>query len=125
MDQLLNELGIQTSTFYEFGASDGINSSNTRNLIEQRGFTGLYIEGNPHVFPALVKNTSHFTGVKCRQGFVRHTDDYKDLWLNTYIDDAGLPHDLDVLSIDIDSYDYQVWEKFSYSPKIVIIETNP
>ena len=55
LDQLLNELGIQTSTFCEFGASDGINSSNTRNLIEQRGFTGLYIEGNPHVFPALVK----------------------------------------------------------------------
>jgi FkbM family methyltransferase len=123
LDQLLTELDIKTGTFCEYGAGNGISSSNTRNLIEKRGFTGLYIEGNAYVHSQLVHNTSHFTGIRYRQGMVHHTDEYRDLWLNTYIDDANIPHDLDVLSININSY--HVWEKFSYNPKIVIIQTNP
>ena len=39
-----------------------------------------------------------------------------------------MPYDLDILSIDIDCDDYYIlfWEKLTeFSPKIVIIETNP
>ena len=36
---------------------------------------------------------------------------------------TSIPIDFDVLSIDIDSYDYQVWKSLkNYTPKIVIIE---
>lgn len=38
---------------------------------------------------------------------------------------TDIPYDFDVLSIDIDSYDYQVWKSITqYRPKIVIIEIN-
>lgn len=36
-----------------------------------------------------------------------------------------MPKDFDILSIDIDSCNYQVWASIKeYSPKIVIIEVN-
>lgn len=38
---------------------------------------------------------------------------------------TNIPIDFDILSIDIDSYDYQVWKSMKkYQPKIVIIEIN-
>jgi hypothetical protein len=121
LEQLLNELCISSGSFCEFGASDGISSSNTRNLIEQRGFYGLYIEpGNS--FSSLLENTKQFNRITCINDIVSHENSNKSL--ETYIDAAKLPRDFDVLSIDVDSYDYQIWEKFTYNPKIVIIEVN-
>jgi hypothetical protein len=36
-----------------------------------------------------------------------------------------IPHDFELLSIDIDGFDYQVWKSLEkYQPKIVIIEIN-
>ena len=45
--------------------------------------------------------------------------------INELLKIAQTPKDLDILSIDIDSYDYWVWKAVEgYSPKIVIIEYN-
>ena len=121
LEQLLNELYISSGSFCEFGASDGIGSSNTRNLIEQRGFYCLYIEpGNSFFY--LLENTKQFNRITCINDIVSHENTNKSL--ETYIDSAKLPHDFDVLSIDVDSYDYQILEKFTYNPKIVVIEIN-
>lgn len=123
LEQLLNELKIETGTFCEFGASNGISSSNTRNLIETKGFTGLYIERDSNAYTQLVKNVSNFSGIQTYLGTVEYIDGSKNT-LQNLIDNAKLPRDLDVLSIDIDSYDYHVWKSFSYNPKIVVIEIN-
>jgi hypothetical protein len=53
--------------------------------------------------------------------------DYNDTEnsLDNLLSKTNIPVDFDVLSIDIDSYDYQVWKSLkNYSPKIVIIEIN-
>lgn len=45
--------------------------------------------------------------------------------INQLFTDAGVPVDFDVLSIDIDSIDYFVWEGLTeYTPRIVIVEYN-
>jgi hypothetical protein len=45
--------------------------------------------------------------------------------LDTILDQTDIPIDFDILSIDIDSYDFQVWKSVqTYSPKFVIIEIN-
>ena len=44
LQQLIKELNIKNGTFCEFGASDGITSSNTYNLIKNFNFSGLAIE---------------------------------------------------------------------------------
>ena len=39
--------------------------------------------------------------------------------------DTEIPINFDILSIDVDSYDYQIWKSVEkYKPKIVIIEIN-
>ena len=45
--------------------------------------------------------------------------------LDFLLNKTELPHDFDILSIDIDGNDYMVWKSFNnYKPKIVIIEAN-
>jgi hypothetical protein len=45
--------------------------------------------------------------------------------LDNILAETEIPLDYDLLSIDIDSYDYQVWKgSTKYKPKVVIIEIN-
>jgi hypothetical protein len=45
--------------------------------------------------------------------------------LDNLLETTNIPIDFDILSIDIDSYDYHIWKSLSkYQPKIVIIEIN-
>jgi len=49
----------------------------------------------------------------------------EDGLLDNILKKTEIPVDFDLLSIDIDSYDYQVWKSLKhYRPKIVIIEIN-
>ena len=124
LEQLLKELGIKIGTFCEFGASDGIISSNTYNLIENYNFSGIAIEPNYNAYSKCVQNYKKFPNVRVFDGAVLYNDVRNDL--NAWLKKGDLPYDLDVLSIDIDSDDYYVWERLtSFSPKIVILETNP
>jgi hypothetical protein len=121
IEQLFLELGIEQGTFCEFGAADGIYSSNTYHLIE-KGFSGLAIEPDHALYAQCVERYAPYP-VQVEHGFVlSESEEYSlDAWLSR----AGLPVDFDILSIDIDSDDYYVWEKLTnFFPKIVIIETN-
>ncbi len=120
--QLLNELQIEKGYFCEFGASDGISSSNTFQLV-QKGWKGMCIEPDPQRFSQLEKNYEKYTNILCFQGYVQHNNSHNSL--DSWLSNENFPTDLDVLSIDIDKDDYFVWEKFqNYRPKIVLIETN-
>ena len=45
--------------------------------------------------------------------------------LDNILSSKKIPIDFDILSIDIDSFDLEIWESLkNYSPKIVIIEIN-
>ena len=45
--------------------------------------------------------------------------------MDNLLEKTNLPKDFEILSIDIDSYDLEVWESLVfYKPKIVIIEIN-
>lgn len=124
LEQLLKELKITQGTFCEFGASNGITSSNTYNLITKHGFTGIAIEPDPKRYTACVQNYRSFSNVQVFQGLVLYDDKNNDL--DAWLQKGNLPKDLDVLSIDIDCNDYYVWQNLNqYQPKIVIIETNP
>ncbi len=124
LQQLLAELHITRGTFCEFGAHNGIYSSNTYNLIKNYGFTGIAIELDASKAQECAINYRDFPNVRVFQGAVDYKDAKNDL--NAWLKRGQLPYDLDILSIDIDCDDYYVWEKLTeFSPKIVIIETNP
>jgi hypothetical protein len=120
LEQLIKELGIKDGFCCEFGASDGITSSNTHNLITKYNFTSIQIEANPNGFDKLKYTYKAYEDkVFCYNEYVT-TSNLKD-----FLSKHNFPLDFDVLSIDIDSYDYDIWKNFTeYEPKIVVIEVN-
>ncbi len=107
----------------EFGAWDGLYLSNTRNLIENKAYSAVLIEGNREKFGDLRKNRAGNANVIPLNRFVGFTE--KD-GLDTILAETPIPEDFDFLSIDIDGNDYHVWKAVSrYRPKAVCIEFNP
>ena len=115
----LFELIEPTSRFaVEFGAGNGVDGSNVRRLYEQ-GWGGFQIEGNPNEFKALQENTKDFPGVTNLHAWVWPGN------IEHLFETHGVPTDLDLLVIDIDSNDYWIWKVIhSFRPKVVEIEFN-
>jgi hypothetical protein len=90
----------------EFGAGNGINLSNTRNLIQNHGWKGVLWDVDPQGAPDVHKEII--------------TADNVNALLKKY----KVPKDFDLLSLDIDGIDYYVWKAMTYKPKVVILECN-
>jgi|GEM_PF-746021 len=123
LEQLIKELGISAGTFCEFGAADGIRTSNTFNLMQKYHFSGVAIEADYSEYEICTKHYAQFPQVKVYHGSVFYDDPEYDL--HAWLTKAGLPYDFDILSIDIDGDDYYVWEGLTdFMPKIVLLEAN-
>jgi len=108
----------------EFGAWDGLFSSNTANFIKNHGWSGVYIEPDNGRFKNLLKNHTDNPKVHCIQEFI--SIEGKNRLDKILKGVKELPHDFDLLSIDVDSCDYYIWNSLmDYRPKVVIIEFNP
>ena len=107
----------------EFGAWDGMYLTNTRNLIESRGYSAVLIEADKHKFQNLQKNYAQKNNVMTICRFVGFT---KEDNLDHILSATPVPLNFDLLSIDIDGNDYYMWKSVAkYRPKLVVIEFNP
>jgi hypothetical protein len=107
----------------EFGASDGRTGSISCTLIENRGYSAVLIEGNPSSFRQL---QSLHGGNERVFAFNEYIGLDPSNSIETVLARTPIPFDFDVISIDIDSCDYHVWESMRiYRPRIVCIEFNP
>ena len=123
--ELFRRLGIGKGGWVcEFGAWDGINSSNTFFLVKYMNFKAVYIEGDENKYDALLKTADLHKNIIPINAYVDH--DINSLnSLDSILSKTDIPVDFDLLSIDIDGFDYQVWDSLTkYKPKIVIIEIN-
>jgi len=123
IDKILEILPGCTGWCVEFGAWDGRYLSNVANLIVNKGYSAVLIEGDEKRYEALRVNYADTCRVIPMHAFVGMgaTDNLDHLLLQTPI-----PADFDVLSIDIDGNDYHVWAAVrKFSPKVVCIEFNP
>lgn len=103
----------------EFGASDGVTDNNMRRLVMEDGWQGLQIEGGERLAKKLAENYADFPRVKTLQAWIYPGN------IEILFEENGVPLDLDLLVIDLDSNDYYVWRAIqSYRPKVVQIEYN-
>ncbi len=122
LDEILSRLEIRTGSFVEFGAWDGKHLSNTYNLLE-KGWNGVYIEGDKGKYQDLVTNMKPFT--KHVELINEYVEAVGSMTLDKLLASTKIHKKFEVLSIDIDSYDWQIWESLqNYNPIIVIIEIN-
>ena len=120
--EIFRVLGDGAGFCVEFGASNGVGGSNTHSLVRS-GWKGVLIEPDPDSYALLVENMRPFPQVTCLQAFVG-LDGEKAL--DSLLEQAGAPTDIDVLSIDVDGIDYHVWDSLRmFTPKVVVIEYNP
>ena len=123
IEEILKRLNITSGWVCEFGAWDGKHLSNTFHLVKNRGFNAVYIEGDSIKFNDLLVTANQFKHIKPINAFVEYK--WKKNNLDSILSTTLIPKDFDVLSIDIDSFDYQIWKSLQlYLPKIVIIEIN-
>lgn len=102
----------------DIGASDGVQNSNTRNLIVNHGWGALLIEADPSRARRCTENAVGLPVTVIQElALPRNAE--------RLLEAHQAPHDLDLLSIDIDGNDYYIWEAIeTFRPKVVLIEYN-
>lgn len=119
IEKIMKELDIKNGFFIEFGGWDGIYLSNCRFLFE-KGWNGCFIEADKNKYLKLVENYKN-SNVICLNNFV-----YPVLLEGNTIDSLYKKHmnniEVDLLSIDIDGRDYEIFENLNLKPKLIIIE---
>lgn len=119
IEKIMTELNIKSGFFIEFGGWDGIHLSNCRNLYEN-GWSGCFIEADKQKYEELSKNYEG-SSIICLNKYVFPTaieGDTIDALHKQYMNNI----DVDLLSIDIDGRDYEIFENMNLKPKIIIIE---
>jgi hypothetical protein len=120
IERIFEVIGSGPCFAVEFGAADGIRSSNTRNLIINHGWSALLIEGKAEEAQKLHQNYGEVSRVTTLQAVVFPGN------VEILLEENGVPKDLDLLVIDIDSNDYYVWRVIhEFRPRVVMIEINP
>ena len=123
IEEICRRLNIRSGWFVEFGAWDGKHLSNTYHLLTGCGWKGVYIEGDAGRYGRLLETQAAFQGrVHALQAMVGWEGENR---LDHLLAGTPTPRNFDLLSIDIDSYDYEVWNGLAdYKPKIVVIESS-
>ena len=123
LEQLLALLPDCNGWCVEFGAWDGQHFSNTLHLIESAGYHGVMIEADAVRFADLKILAQRLPRIRPVHRMVSWEGPDR---LDVVLAELPVPHDFDVLSIDIDGNDFHVWYALiDYRPKIVVIEFNP
>ena len=105
----------------ELGAWDGVYFSNTCNLIRDKNYKAVLIEGEKKRLRDLIKNHPAESVIK----ICRFVDFEGPNSLDEILSKTQIPKNFDFLSIDIDGGDYYILQSLKkYSPKVISIEFN-
>lgn len=117
---IFKRMSIKKGFFVEFGAWDGIYTSNCRKLFKS-GWGGIFIECDKKKYKRLASNYKKYDHITC----INSKIDYKGE--NTF-DNVISPYlgkrCIDFCSIDVDGLDVEIFEKIDKNlPKVACIES--
>lgn len=123
LEKIFEVLSISKGWCVEFGAWDGVQMSNTCNLIKNKNWSAVLIEGSAKKFPDLKSNYALRKDVFALNRMVGFDSPHL---LDNILSTTPIPLDFELLSIDIDGNDYHIFDSVNtYHPKVVVIEFNP
>ncbi len=106
----------------EFGAWDGRALSNTFNLVAHDEWRSVYIEADRRKYESLKRTAAAYPAITALCSLVTASGESS---LDCILERQGIPEDFDLLSIDIDGNEYDVWEAITrFHPTMVIVEHN-
>ena len=116
--EILTRIGAENRFFVEFGIESGREGTCVY-LADIARWDGLFIEADPGMHRDLSGRYAANERVRTVQALVTPGN------VEQLFADAGVPENLDILSIDVDGSDYWIWEALqAYRPRIVVIEYN-
>jgi hypothetical protein len=124
IERVFQIIGTANKWCVEFGAWDGKLFSNTWNLIQNQGWTGVLIEGDKDRFVQLKKTHESFSNsTHLINGYVGLEGGST---LDEMLAKANAPLDLDFVCIDVDGNDWHLWKSLSrFRPRLIEVEFNP
>lgn len=122
INKIFEVIGFKSRFAVEFGAWDGVYLSNIRNLITNHNFSAVFIEGDSDKCIDLKNNYQNYSWVKCVEAFVG----FEENTLDEILEANNAPNEIDLISIDIDGYDYYILDSLEkFLPRVIVIEYNP
>jgi hypothetical protein len=123
LEEIFARIGTKNKYCVEFGAGNGSELSNIWHLIESKGWRGLLMDNDEKRCAAWDELLKDFPETIILRTSV---DISGDRSLDSLLTQNNAPNDLDLLSIDIDSDDYHMFDSLKkFKPRVVIIEHNP
>lgn len=119
IEEVFRRIGEGAKYALEFGISNGEECC-TRNLLWNKGWTGLLIEGSARLAEKARALYGDLPRVRVVQAFVM-----KDTIVELFKANA-VPHEPDLLVVDIDGNDYWVLQSILefYKPRVILVEYN-
>lgn len=123
---IFSAIGEESRRVVEICAGDGV-ECNAANLIINRGWSGLLLDGDKSMIEAGESFYSRRTNAWRMR---RLPPKLKQAWItaenvNELIESNGFTGEIDLLSIDVDGVDYWVWKKIEViQPRVVLLEYN-
>lgn len=107
----------------EFGAWDGIHLSNTFNLVENFGWSAVYVEADAEKFLDLLRTQEKYPSILAVCAMISSNEGEGFRTLDSILKEHNVS-EVDLLSIDIDSNDLEIWASSQCDARVVVIEIN-
>jgi hypothetical protein len=117
LQEIFRRIGEGDKFSVEFGIGDGTECC-TRNLLVNRGWAGLLIEGSWQCAGEALSLYRQFDKVGVRQSYIT-VENILDIFR-----DNGVPQSPDLLVVDIDGNDYWILDRIlsAYRPRVIVCE---
>ena len=115
LEEIYKRIGTTNKFFVEFGSSGRQDSQGNTAYLRTQGFDGLLMDGYEAPYSEKVERD-----YPVQIEFITPEN------INTLFEKYNVPHEFDLLSIDIDGQDFHVWNSIDqkYKPRVVVIESN-